>query len=111
MQKLAVTLAALAALVVPALAHAGEVAMRVQEVPLGPRGLAATRAPMNFNMLAVHWIGGGSGSYRVHRLHGRWSSWVAADADVAPDGGTGRWHDGNLDWTGAANAVQFRPRG
>jgi hypothetical protein len=111
MQKLAVTLAALAALVVPSLAHAGEVAMRVHEVPLGTRALAATRAPMNFNMLAVHWIGGGSMSYRVHRLHGRWSSWVAADADVAPDGGTGRWHEGNLDWTGAADAVQFRPRG
>jgi hypothetical protein len=111
MQKLAVTLAALAALVVPSLAHAGEVAMRVHEVPLGTRALAATRAPMNFNMLAVHWIGGGTVSYRVHRLHGRWSSWVAADADVAPDGGTGRWHEGNLDWTGAADAVQFRPRG
>jgi hypothetical protein len=111
MQKLAVTLAALAALVVPSLAHAGEVAMRVHEVPLGTRALAATRAPMNFNMLAVHWIGGGSMSYRVHRLHGRWSSWVAADADVAPDGGTGRWHEGNLDWTGAADSVQFRPRG
>jgi hypothetical protein len=111
MQKLVVTLAALAALAVPSLARAGDVAMRVQEVPLGPRTLAAAPAPMHFNMLALHWIGSGTVSYHVHLLHGGWSSWVTADADVAPDGGTGRWHDGNLDWTAAADAVQFRPHG
>jgi hypothetical protein len=111
MQKLVVTLAALAALAVPSLARAGDVALRVRDVPLGPRALAAVPAPMHFNMLAVHWIGGGTVSYRVHRLHGAWSAWVTADADVAPDGGTGTWHDGNLDWTAAADAVQFRPRG
>ncbi|MDX6452232.1 MAG: hypothetical protein QOH16_2281 [Gaiellaceae bacterium] len=111
MQKLVVTLAALAALAVPSLARAGDVALRVRDVPLGPRAPAAVPAPMHFNMLAVHWIGGGTVSYRVHRLHGAWSAWVTADADVAPDGGTGTWHDGNLDWTAAADAVQFRPRG
>jgi N-acetylmuramoyl-L-alanine amidase-like protein len=111
MQKLVVTLAALAALAVPSLARAGDVAMRVQEIPLGPRVLAAVQPPMHFNMLALHWIGSGSVSYRVHRLHGAWSGWTVADADVAPDGGTGRWHDGNLDWTAASDAVQFRPQG
>jgi hypothetical protein len=111
MQKLVVTLGALAALAVPSLARAGDVAMRVQEVPLGTRTLAAAESPMHFNMLAVHWIGSGKVSYRVHRLHGSWSAWVAADADVAPDGGTGRWHDGNLDWTAAADGMQFRPHG
>jgi len=111
MQKLVATLAALAALAVPSLARAGDVAMRVQEIPLGPRALAAVQPSMHFNMLALHWIGSGSVSYRVHRLHGAWSGWTVADADVAPDGGTGRWHDGNLDWTAAADAVQFRPQG
>jgi hypothetical protein len=111
MQKLVVTLAALAALAVPSFARAGDVAMRVEEVPLGARQLAAVRPPMHFNMLALHWTGSGTVSYRIHRLHGTWSAWVAADADVAPDGGTGRWHDGNLDWTAAADGVQFRPRG
>jgi hypothetical protein len=111
MQKAVVTLAALAALAVPALARAGDVAMRVQDVPLGPRTLAAAQEPMHFNMLAIHWRGGGSVSYRVHRLHGRWTAWATVDADVAPDGGTGPWHDGNLDWTGAADRVQFRPLG
>ena len=111
MQKAAVTLAALAALAVPSLARAGDVAMRVQEVPLGPRALAAVPAPMHFNMLALHWLGSGRVGYRVHRLHGSWTAWVTADADVAPDGGTGPWHDGNLDWSGAADQVQFRPQG
>jgi len=111
MQKLAIAAAAAAALVVPSLAHAGDVAMREQDVALGARSLAATPAAMHFNMFAPHWIGSGGVSYRVHRLDGRWSAWTAADADVAPDGGTGRWHDGNLDWTGAADAVQFRTRG
>jgi hypothetical protein len=111
MQKLVVILATLVALAVPSLARAGDVAMRVQEVPLGPRTLAAAAPPMHFNMLALHWIGAGTVSYRVHRLHGGWSAWVTADADVAPDGGTGRWHDGNLDWTAASDGVQFRPHG
>jgi len=111
MQKLAIAAVAVAALAFPAFAHAGDVAMRVQEVPLGARSLAAAPAAMHFNMLAMHWTGSGGVSYRVHRLRGRWTAWTAADADVAPDGGTGRWHDGNLDWTGAADRVQFRVRG
>ncbi len=82
--------------------------MRVQEVPLVSRSLAALPAPMHFNMLGLHWLGTGAVLYRTHRLHGRWSNWAAADADSAPDGGTGRWHDGNVEWTGASDGVQFR---
>ncbi|HEX4525325.1 MAG TPA: N-acetylmuramoyl-L-alanine amidase [Gaiellaceae bacterium] len=112
MPKLVPILAAVAAVLVsPALARAGDVAMRVQEVPLGTRVIAAAPTPMHFNMLAVHWIGPGTVLYRTHRLHGRWSAWTAADADIAPDGGTGRWHDGNLDWTGASDDFQFRMTG
>lgn len=111
MPKLVPILAVAAALVSPSLARAGDVAMRVQDVPLGPRALAAAPVPMHFNMLAVHWIGPGAVVYRTHRLHGGWTSWVAADADVAPDGGTGLWHDGNLNWTGASDAFQFRVSG
>ena len=111
MQKLAIFAALVAALVVPAVSRAGNVAMRVQEIPLGGRALEAAPAGMHFNMLAAHWTGSGTVAYRIHRLHGRWSAWTSADDDVAPDGGTGRWHDGNLDWTGAADAVQFRTAG
>jgi flagellar hook assembly protein FlgD len=108
MPKLVPILAAVAALTSPSLARANDVAMRVQDVPLGLRSLAAAPAPMRFNMLAVHWVGSGEVRYRTHRLRGQWSPWLAADADEAPDGAAGPWHDGNLEWTGASDAFQFR---
>ena len=110
-RKLTVFLAALAALAAPALARAGDVAMHVQEIPLHGRVLQAAQPPMHFNMFAVHWTGAGTVLYRTHRLHGSWSAWTAADADSAPDHGTGKWHDGNLDWTGSSDGIQFRTRG
>jgi N-acetylmuramoyl-L-alanine amidase len=111
MQKLVVIAAALAGLAAPAVARAGTVAMHVADVPLGARALTAAPPAPHFNMLAVHWAGSGGVEYRVHRLHGTWRPWVTADADVAPDGGTGRRHDGNLDWTGTADRVRFRTHG
>jgi hypothetical protein len=111
MTRLTILAATLAALLLPSLAHAGSVAMRVQDVPLGARALSDAPAAMHFNMLAFHWTGSGAVLYRTHRLHGRWSPWVAADADVSPDGGTGRWHDGNLEWTGASDRFQVRRAG
>src|SRR3954447_21092723 len=111
MLKLVAVTAAATALLAPAVARAGDVAMRVQDVPLGSRGLTAAITPMHFNMLGVHWTGSGSVEYRVHRLHGRWQPWTGVDDDVRPDGGTGRWHDGNLDWTGASDRVEFRTHG
>ncbi len=111
MLKLVVVIAAATALAAPSLARAGDVSMQVQNVPLRGRALSASVTPMHFNMLGVHWIGSGSVEYRVRRLHGRWQAWVAVDADVRPDGGTGRWHDGNLYWTGASDLVRFRTHG
>ena len=102
-----VCLAALAALAVPSLARAGDVAMRVQEVPLGARALSSVEQPMRFNMLGARWLGSGTVAYRIHRLHGTWTPWRDADADAR----TGAWHDGNLDWTGASDGVQFRTTG
>ena len=97
----------LATLAAPAIAHAGDVAMRVRDVPLGQRALAAGGG-MNFNMLGLHWIGRGSVEYRTRRLHGGWRAWRTADADEYR---TGAWHDGNLEWTGASAAAQFRVHG
>src|SRR4051812_42422198 len=99
--------AALAAFVVPPSAQAGDVAMRVRDVPLGARGLEAAGPDANFNMLGVHWVGGGAVAYRTRSLRGRWRAWRPADADNR----TGLWHDGNLDWTGASSGVQFRVAG
>ena len=39
--------------------------MRVRDVPLGARSLAATQPAQHFNMLAVHWIGPGAVAYRT----------------------------------------------
>src|SRR6266550_6369596 len=96
--------AALAAFVVPPVAQAGDVAIRVREVPLGARALDSARAPMNFNMLGLHWIGNGTVDYRTRSLRGTWRAWRVADADNR----SGAWHDGNLDWTGASSTAQFR---
>jgi hypothetical protein len=99
--------AALAAFVVPPSAQAGDVALRVRDVPLGHRALDSFGTPGNFNMLGLHWIGGGAVAYRTRSLRGAWRAWRAADADDR----TGAWHDGNLDWTGASSTVQFRITG
>jgi hypothetical protein len=99
--------AALAALAAPAVARAGDVSMKVRDVPLGDRSLATAATAARFNMLGVHWIGSGRVDYRTRALRGAWRAWRSADADDS----TGAWHDGNLDWTGASSAVQFRTHG
>ncbi|HZT91925.1 MAG TPA: N-acetylmuramoyl-L-alanine amidase [Gaiellaceae bacterium] len=105
MPKLIAAVLAVSALVLPAAARAGDVTMHVEDVPLGARMLASAPHPVHFDMLGLHWQGLGRVSYRVHRLHGRWGAWTQAGADGDR---TGRWHDGGLDWTGAADAVRFR---
>ena len=88
--------AGLAALAAPSLAHARDVTMRVQDVPLGVRALASSPRPARFNLLGLHWIGAGRVEYRTRAEGGPWRVWRTADADNA----TGAWHDGSLDWTG-----------
>jgi flagellar hook assembly protein FlgD len=111
MQKLALFLVIAFTLAAPGVARAGDVALRVQEIPLQGRTLTAAEPPMHFDMLAAHWLGRGTVLFRTRRVHGGWTGWQAADADVAPDGGTGPWHDGNLVWTAASDAMQFRTQG
>src|SRR5437899_5010836 len=93
-------------LAAPATARAANVSMRVEDVALG-RALASAPKPSNFNMLGLHWIGAGIVAYRTRTLGGRWRAWRQADADNR----SGFWHDGNLDWTGASSAVQYRVHG
>jgi len=107
--------AAAVALVLPATARAGNVTMVVRDVSLGPRALQSVEAPIQFDMLGLHWQGSGAVSYRTRGLSGRWGAWTLADADAGPDPGSPEshpgWHDGNLDWTGPRTRVQFRTTG
>ncbi|HSP74075.1 MAG TPA: N-acetylmuramoyl-L-alanine amidase [Gaiellaceae bacterium] len=101
----------------PAASRAGDVAMVVRDVPLGPRALQAVEAPIRFDMVGLHWQGPGTVRFRTHRLAGGWSPWTLADADALPDARsperarTASWHDGAPVWTGASDRVQLRTRG
>ena len=86
-----------------------DVTMVSRDVPLGGRALQAADAPMRFEMLGLHWQGGGTVAYRTRSPEGRWSVWRTADADLPQTNPP--WHFGNLDWTGASTAVQFRTHG
>jgi flagellar hook assembly protein FlgD len=110
-------LTVLGLLAFPAVAHAGDVSMVAQTVPLGARALQVAHPPMRFNMVGVHWRGQGTVLYRTHRLAGGWTRWFEGDADTGPDlhsaesAATRGWHDGTPDWTGASDRIQFRTRG
>jgi flagellar hook assembly protein FlgD len=98
----------------PGVAKAGtvvtpNVTMVSREVAVGSRSLAAAAAPIRFDMLGLHWQGRGSVDYRTRSLAGRWSAWNTADADLPQT--SPPWHFGNLDWSGEADAVQFRTDG
>ena len=110
-------LALVALLAFPAVARAGDVTMVARDVPLGARSLQSVQAPVRFNMVAVHWQGSGTVLYRAHLLGGGWTPWAAADSDSGPDTSSAErartrgWADGALDWTGAADRIQFRTHG
>jgi len=101
-------------LALPGVAQAGrvvtpDVTMVSRDVALGGRSLAAATAPIRFDMLGLHWQGRGSVAYRTHSPAGHWRAWMTADADLPQT--KPPWHFGNLDWTGEADAVQFRAKG
>ncbi len=96
MKRLCLIAAAGAVLAAPALARAGDVAMRV--VPLDGRSPAAAEAPMHFNMLAFKWSGDGSVTFRVR-------------ADPGSLDRPGSLADDDPTWTGAAVAFEVRRKG
>jgi hypothetical protein len=112
----AAPVALLVALALPGLARAGDVGMVERDLPVGSQRALASSTP-RFNMLGIHWRGGGRVFYRVHRLHGRWTDWAEADADATPDATSAEarvsrgWHDANLVWTGAADGLRYRLAG
>ena len=80
-----------------------------RDVPLhGERTLAAA-PPARFDMVGLHWEGPGTPLFRTRSTAtGRWSTWLPADDDWGRDG---VWRKGNPEWTGAADAIQYRLRG
>ncbi len=90
-------------------AHATDVTIVSRDVPLhGGRSLSAA-PPVRFDLVGLHWRGTGTPFFRTRSLSGRWSSWLAADDDWGRDGSG--WRKGAAEWTGAADAIQYRLRG
>ena len=72
------------ALAVPAVVHGADRFM-VRDEPLSATsGLRARQAPLDFNLVGLHWKGPGSVSFRTLSRAGRWSSWREAAAEAAP---------------------------
>ena len=104
------------ALAVPAVVHGADRFM-VRDEPLSATsGLRARQAPLDFNLVGLHWKGPGSVSFRTLSRAGRWSSWreAAAEAEDLPDAdsaeGAARrgWKLGSPYWTGPATSIQYR---
>ena len=103
----------------PAVAQGG-VSMTVRDVALhgGSRMLAST-APVEFDLVGLHWRGSGSVEFRTRSLAGRWSGWEAAapEAEDLPDAftqealGAQGWRLGNPYWTGPSNRIAYRVYG
>ncbi len=90
-------------------AHATDVTIVARDVPLhGGRSLAAG-APGRFDMVGLHWQGTGTPLFRTRSLSGRWSAWLTADDDWGRDGSA--WRKSNPEWTGPADAIQYRLKG
>jgi hypothetical protein len=111
--------AVLAALAFPAGAYAGGATLVTQDVPLaGERALSASRPPV-FDLVGLHWQGGGEVLFRTRSVTGRWSGWRRAQPEPLdlPDAGTPEaasaleWRIGNPYWVDRSNAIQYRVRG
>ncbi len=101
----------------PGLATAGVTTIRSYDVPLAGERAPAGMAQQEFQLLGLHWRGGGL-SYRVHRSTG-WSAWRRAVAETAdaPDRGTAEsrrragWSTSAGIWVGIADRVEVRAVG
>ena len=104
------------ALAVPAVAHGADRFMVRDEPVSATSGLRARQAPLDFNLVGLHWKGPGSVSFRTLSRAGRWSLWreAAAEAEDLPDAGSAEgaarrgWKLGSPYWTGPATSIQYR---
>jgi flagellar hook assembly protein FlgD len=103
-------------LAAPVVAHAADRFVVRDEPVSGAAELHARQAPLHFNLVGLHWKGGGTVWFRTVSPAGTWSVWRKAEAEAedAPDAdsaeGSARrgWKLGSPYWTGAATSIQYR---
>ena len=106
-------------LAAPGAAQAAEPSIVARDLPLAAhRTLAASAAPLAFDLVGLHWQGPGRVAFRTRTLAGRWSAWrpAAPEAEDGPDRRARErsrrgWRVGNPYWTGASDAIEYRTRG
>ncbi len=118
MKKLLAAAVLAAALTAPHTAAAGLAAITTRDLPLeGARTLAGS-VP-RFELVGLHWRGGGAVELRTRSSEGRWSAWqpAAPEAEDRPDTASGEsraargWTIGNPIWTGPSTAIRYRTTG
>jgi flagellar hook assembly protein FlgD len=91
-----------------------------REVPVSTAALERPqRAPLQFEMVGLHWRGSGTVWFRTRSLTGVWSRWQPArpEAEDLPDRGKAEpasrpgWKLGNPYWTDVSGAIEYRVRG
>ena len=105
-------------LALPAVAHGAD-RFVVRDEPISSTSGLRRQAPLDFNLVGLHWKGTGSVSFRTLSRAGRWSSWreAAAEAEDLPDVGSAEgaarrgWRLGSPYWTGPATSIQYRFEG
>ena len=103
-------------LAAPAVAHGADRFVVRDEPVSGAADLQARRAPLEFNLVGLHWQGSGRVWFRTSSSAGKRSSWREAEAEVedAPDAdsseGAARrgWKLGSPYWTGPATSIEYR---
>ena len=106
-------------LTVPVVAHGADRFVVRDEPISSTSGLRARQAPLDFNLVGLHWKGTGGVSFRTLSRAGRWSSWreAAAEAEDLPDAGSAEgaarrgWQLGSPYWTGPATSIEYRFEG
>ena len=102
-------LAALAlVLAAPAAAHGADRFVVRDEPVYAAAGLRARPAPLDFNLVGLHWQGPGTVRFRTVSPAGRWSDWREAEAEGAAESG---WKLGSPYWTGPARSIEYRLEG
>ena len=117
MTLLRTTLAAFVfVLAVPSIGHgADRFAVRDESVS-GTAAFPARRAPLDFNLVGLHWKGPGTVWFRTVSPAGKWSGWreALAETEDAPDASSAegaerrRWKLGSPYWTGPATSIEYR---